>query len=363
MGYVSPDFNNHVIGFFVEPFLAAHDRARVEVYCYDNADKRDEVTERFRGYADHWREIDQLDDAAAADLIRRDGIDILIDLAGHTRAGRSALFARKPAPVQMAYLGYPLTSGLTAMDYRISDGYCDPPGLTDAHYVEANLRLPASLWCYRPPDDIPVVAPLPAASNGYVTFGSFNVPAKIGEQVAALWAQLLARVPDSRLLFAPIPLGQARARIQEMFVRHGVDAARLEFMPRMATVEYQALRHRVDIALDTFPCGGASTTCETLWMGVPLVTLTGNTFASRAGTSLMTALGMPELVAPSGERYIEIAAGLARDPEALASMRKGLRGRMRLSPLTDGVALARGLEELYRKAFATWCAETPAASE
>jgi protein O-GlcNAc transferase len=355
IGYVSPDFKNHVIGFFVEPFLAHHDRAAFEIFCYDNADQRDDVTERCKGYAAHWREIDRLDDDAVAAMIRDDRIDVLIDLAGHTRGGRLGVFARKPAPVQMTYLGYPMTSGLDSMDYRVSDRFCDPPGMTEAHYCETLLRLPASLVCYRPPDDMPEVNPLPAIANGYVTFGSFNVPAKICGPVVELWARLLKRVEHSKLLLAPIPPGMARSRIADMFADQGIGPERLQFEPRMATVAYQALRHQVDIALDTFPCGGGSTTCETLYMGVPLVTLAGPTFAARVGTSVLSSLGLPELVAQTFDEYLAIAANLAQERDRLVALRRNLRTSMRQSPLADGPRLARELEALYRDAFAKWC--------
>jgi protein O-GlcNAc transferase len=355
VGYVSPDFRDHVISFFVEPILAAHDHERFEIFCYDNTEMRDEVNARLRSYADHWRETDQLDDAALAEAIRADRIDVLIDLAGHTRNGRVAVFACRPAPVQMCYLGYPLTCGLDRRDYRISDALCDPPGLTETHYSETVLRLPRCFVSYRAPDDAPPANSGPVQTNDGVTFGSFNAPNKLGEPAIAIWSELLKRVPGSSLLLAPTPAGEARTRIAELFAKHGVGAERLRFEGRMATRLYQALRHRVDIALDTIPCGGNSSSCETLWMGVPLVTLAGPTFAARIGSSLLASLGLDELVAQSPEEYVDIATRLATDTARLAALRAGLRERMRNSQLSDGAGLARALEDAYRQAFDQWC--------
>ena len=356
IGYVSPDFKDHVIAFFVEPFLANHDHARFAIYCYDNAKQRDEVTARFKSYADCWRKIDRMDDEAVAALIQKDGIDVLVDLAGHTRGGRLAVFARKPAPVQIAYLGYPMTSGLDCMDYRISDWVCDPPGRTESHYTEKILRLTHTLCCYRPPGDMPEVNELPASARGYVTFGSFNHPAKIGDQLITLWSDLLKAVPASQLLLAPVPLGEARERLCKEFARHGIDGERLQFETRMATRDYQALRHRVDIALDAFPCTGGSTTCESLWMGVPMVSLAGDRFVSRVGASMLTAVGLRDCVATSPAEYLSAAVDLAADRGKLAARRATLRQQMRDSPLLDFAGLARNLEALYVEAWRQWCA-------
>jgi predicted O-linked N-acetylglucosamine transferase (SPINDLY family) len=362
IGYVSADFRDHVIALFVEPFLSRHDHTRFEIFCYDNAPVRDEVTSRLKTCVDCWREIDRLDDDGVATLIRGDGIDVLVDLAGHTGGGRMGVFARKPAPVQISYLGYPMSTGLDCMDYRISDWICDPPGLTELHYTEAILRLPHSLWCYEPPPDIPDVSELPALTRGFVTFGSFNHPAKIADQVIALWSAVLAAIGDAKLLLAPVPPGEARERLCGIFARHGIAVERLEFETRLATRDYQALRQRVDIALDPFPCNGASTTCETLWMGVPLVTLEGDRFVSRAGASLLTAVGLQQCVAKSAAEYVAIARRLATDRGQLVEIRATLRERMRASPLHDGAGLARNLEALYVHAWRQWCVRQVPAS-
>jgi predicted O-linked N-acetylglucosamine transferase (SPINDLY family) len=257
--------------------------------------------------------------------------------------------------VQITYLGYPATTGVEAMDYRLTDANFDPPGLTEAHYVEQLVRLPGCLLCYQAPADAPEVSALPALANGHVTFGSFNQPAKLGDGVLRLWARLLAKVADSHLLMAPVPPGHARERYLQIFAAHGIAPARLEFEPYLPPLQYQALRNRVDIALDPFPMNGGSTTCETLWMGVPLVTLSGERFASRAGTSLLTAAGLPQCIARDEFEYLAIAAGVAADLPQLAQMRATLREQLRRSPLMDSARFARNLDAVYRQLWRQWC--------
>jgi protein O-GlcNAc transferase len=362
VGYVSGDFREHVIALFVEPVLAHHDAEGFEVVIYDNGDAAagGAVAERLRGHVDHWRMIGAEGDDAAAAIIRNDRIDLLVDLAGHTRGSRLPVFARRAAPVQLTWLGYPATTGVDEMDYRISDSRCDPAGATEAHYVERLLRLPDSLWCYRPPDDAPAVSPLPALDAGCITFGSFNQPAKVNDDVIAVWAEVMAAVPGSRMLMAPVPPGAARERFRRLFGAHGVDAGRIGFEARLPPAEYQALRGRVDIALDPFPVNGGSTTCETLWMGVPLITLTGDRFVARAGTSLLATLGLADCIAGTHQEYVAIAQRLAGDRARLASLRASLRERMRASPLMDGARFTRNLEALYRQAWRDWCARSRA---
>jgi predicted O-linked N-acetylglucosamine transferase (SPINDLY family) len=355
MGYVSADFREHVIALFVEPIFTNRDPRQVEVFAYDNGTASDAANSRLRSAADHWRTISGLDDDRLAALIREDGIDILVDLAGHTQGSRVAVFARKPAPVQITYLGYPATTGIDAIDYRLTDAGFDPPGMTESQYVERLVRLPDCLLCYQPPADVPEVSALPALVNGYITFGSFNQPAKLGAGVLELWARLLGQVAGSHLLMAPVPPGYSRERYQRIFAAHGIAPERIEFEPRLPPVQYQALRNRVDIALDPFPMNGGSTTCETLWMGVPLVTLTGDRFVSRAGTSLLTAAGLSECIAASEAGYLAIATGLAADLPRLAQVRAALRGQLRRSPLLDGPRFARNLEAAYRQLWRDWC--------
>ena len=356
VGYVSGDFREHVIALFIEPVFANHDRRTFEIFAYDGGNTADEVNARLRKQVDHWRLVGDLDDDGLEAMIRADGIDILVDLAGHTRGSRLGVFARRAAPLQLTYLGYPATVGMEQMDYRISDPQCDPPGMTESHYVERVARLPDSLWCYRPPADAPEVSELPAVANGHITFGSFNQPAKIGPKVIALWARVLQAVPGSHLLMAPVPGGFARTRYCQEFAQHGVDEGRLEFEARLPAAQYQGLRRRVDIALDPFPMNGGSTTCETLWMGVPLITLTGERFSARAGTSLLATAGLAQCIARTGDGYVEVAARMAGDLPGLAALRAGLRGQLRHSPLMDGAGFTRDLESLLRKLWRERCA-------
>ena len=361
IGYVSADFRQHAVSHFVLPLLEHHDPARMEVYCYSNTPKTDEITRRCEALASHWRDIVALPDAAAADLIRGDGIDILIDLSGHTSGNRLGLFARKPAPVQVTYLGYPATTGLAQMDYRLTDGRADPCGPSEPRYVERLLRMPHSLWCFAPPPRMPEVGPLPASGAGHITFGSLNSVFKLTRQQLALWSRLLLALPGSKLVLATVPAGAPRARIAREFEANGVDPARLEFHGFLSWDEFWALHGRIDIALDTFPCNGGATTCETLWLGVPLVSLAGGVFLSRAGLSILTTVGLHELVAHSADEYLRIAADLAGDLARLAGLRAGLRERMRASPLLAAAAFTRDLENCYRAIWRQWCARQIAA--
>lgn len=362
IGYVSGDFREHAVSHFILPLLECHDPGRVEVYCYSNTPKTDGISRRCESLAAHWRDIVFLPDAAAEDLIRSDGIDILVDLSGHTVGNRLLLFARKPAPLQMTYLGYPATTGLAQMDYRLTDANADPPERTHgSRYREQLLPLPHSLWCFAPPPQMPAVGPLPADAAGHITFGSLNSALKLTPQLLALWAQLLLALPQSKLVLATVADGAPRARIAREFESNGVDPGRLEFHGFLPWEKFWALHGRIDIALDSFPCNGGATTCETLWLGVPLVTLAGDAFLSRAGLSLLRTVGMTELVAHSAEDYLRIARDLAGDRARLAQLRAGMRGRMRASPLLDAPAFARDLEDAYRAAWRRWCARPAAA--
>ena len=361
IGYVSADFRRHAMSDFVLPLLEHHDPARFEVYCYSNTPIRDDITLRCETVAPHWRDIVSLPDAAAEALVRGDGIDILIDLSGHSIGNRLGLFARKPAPVQVTYLGYPGTTGMPQMDYRITDARADPPGTSEAYYREQLLRLRHSVWCFAPPLQMPEVGPLPAFAAGHITFGSLNSAFKLTPQLVALWSRLLAALPESKLLLAGVPAGAARARISREFERNSTDPARLEFHGYLPWGEFWALHGRIDIALDAFPCNGGATTCETLWLGVPLVNRAGEAFVSRAGLSILTTIGLPELVAYSEDEYLSIALDLAHDRTRLARLRAGMRARMRASPLLATAAFMRDLEDCYRTAWRQWCVRRTAA--
>jgi protein O-GlcNAc transferase len=356
IGYISADFRRHPIAYFMMPLLAHRDKKGFEIYCYYNQANEDDFTVRIKTLSDHWRAVALVSDNTLASMIDADQIDILVDLSGHTAHNRLEVFARKPAPVQVTYLGYPATTGLLSMDYRLTDSIADPPGEVESYYSERLSRLPQSLWCYAPPPDIPEVSGLPASANGYVTFGSFNKIAKLGPEAISLWARVLHSVPGSRLLMASVPPGSAQARILELFDKFGIDASRLRLTGPLANVEFLRLYQEVDITLDSFPCNGATSTCESLWMGVPVISLLGNTCAGRAGLSLLTAAGYPEWVAQTDQQYIEIALKLAGDFETLSETRADLRRRVQNSALGNAAKFAMELESAYRGMWLNWCA-------
>ena len=356
IGYVSADFRRHAMAYFVEPFLARHHRGAWGVYCYSNCARPDDVTRHLRELAHEWRDIAALSDEAAARMIREDGIDILVDLSGHTGGNRLLLFARRPAPIQMTWLGYLGGTGMAAMDYRISDRYADPEDEADDQYREQLLRLPHSKWCYLPPAGMPACNALPAQSRGYVTFGSFSNFPRISNETLRTWAQLLGRLPGARLRMIGAPGGESLDRMLEIFDAAGVYADRLDLVGRLPLDACLQQYLEIDIALDPFPCNGGTTTCESLWMGVPVVSRSGRSGASRSGISLLANAGLAHLVARSREEYVDIALGLATDLPALAQLRATLRERLRASPLLDAAGFTRDLEALYRDAWRSWCA-------
>lgn len=358
IGYVSPDFRTHSVSHFIAPVLAAHDRAHYEVFCYSNLTRADATTERLRGLTDHWRDIAHLSDADVAALIGKDGIDILVDLAGHTAHNRLLVFARKPAPVQVAYLGYPDTTGLTVIDYRLTDALADPPGTSERFHTEALARLPQAFLTYQPPIVSPEIGALPAAANGYVTFGSFNNAAKVNEAVIALWARLLQALPSARLVLKAIQLGDAGTseRFRARFAEHGVAPARIQTLGAFTAEEDHLKAYQlIDIALDPFPYNGTTTTCEALWMGVPTITFGGATHAGRVGLSLLTQAGLPDLIADSPEHYLVLAMELAQDLPRLQELRQGLRGCMAASALCDAKGFTHALEATCRGMWVKYC--------
>jgi protein O-GlcNAc transferase len=361
VGYVSPDFRQHSVAYFLEPLLRHHDRSDVEVFCYAEVSAPDAATEHFKGLADRWATTVGMSNDALADGIRNDGIDILVDLAGHTAKNRLPVFARKPAPVQVTWLGYPNTTGLEAMDYRLVDAVTDPEGEADTFASERLVRLPEGFLCYGARGDAPAPGQPPCLTTGVVTFGSFNNPAKLSGATLDLWARLLARLPTARLLLKGKPFAEAatRAIYLDRLAERGVAADRIELVGWLPEREHLALYDRVDIALDPFPYNGTTTTCEALWMGVPVVTLRGDRHAARVGASLLTQIGLSDLIADSPEAYMEIAVALAGDLARLADLRRSLRPRMAASPLCDAPAFARKVEAAYRTMWRRWC-ETPA---
>jgi predicted O-linked N-acetylglucosamine transferase (SPINDLY family) len=346
IGYVSPDFRDHCQSLFAIPLLSHHDHEAFEIYCYSSVERPDEYTGRIAGYADAWREVRPLDDAAMCDLIRADGIDILVDLTMHMANGRPLVFARKPAPIQIAWLAYPGTTGISAMDYRLSDPRLDPPGF-EKHYSERTIRLPDSFWCYDPLCDGPEVSPLPAISRGYVTFGCLNNPCKLSDQTLGMWGGVMRAIPKSRLVLLA-PLGSHRERLLARLGAQGIAADRVDFVPHRPRDQYLRSYHEIDIGLDTFPYNGHTTSLDSLWMGVPVVTRVGQTCVGRGGLSQLFQLELLELAGENDAAFVDAAAAMVSDLARLATLRQGLRRRLEFSPLMDAGRFARNLERVYR---------------
>ncbi len=353
IGYVSPDFRNHSVAFFIEPLLARHDRKRFEVYAYYSLAEGDDVTRRLARQVDHWRDGGSLNAEDLARQIQQDQIDILIDLAGHSAYNSLAALADKPAPVQMTYLGYPTTTGLSAIDYRLSDHHVDPPR-SEPHSTESVLHLPESYFCYRPPQDSPAVTDPPHERTGTITFGSFNSAQKISTACLELWSRVLRVCPGSRLVLKTWPLryDQGRQILQEHCRAAGIDEDRVVLLaPQPDTSSHLAVYNDIDVALDTFPYNGATTTCEALWMGVPVVSLTGESHASRMGKSILSAANCGEWAVESAEAYVRLASRLAADRGRLAVLRSTLRPRLLASPLCDEVKFVTDFEALLVQAW------------
>jgi protein O-GlcNAc transferase len=348
IGYVSPDLRSHVVGLNLFPLLERHDRAQFEVFCYANVAVPDAQTERLRAQCDGWRDIYPLSDEEAAALIRHDRIDILVDLTLHMGNNRLLVLARKPAPVQATYLGYCSTTGLTAIDYRLSDPHLDPPDGDTTVYSEQTVRLPASYWCYNPDHSLPV-SPAPSAANGFVTFGCLNSFSKVSPAALDLWAEIMRRVPRSRLLLH-CQTGAHRQAVLDRFAAQGIESNRLELLGFQRRTSYIQTYDRIDVALDPFPYGGGITTCDALWMGVPAVTLCGRTAVGRGGASILGNVGLSELVARTEQEYAQLAC----DFDRWIPRRPFLRQQMQDSPLMDANGLARAMEAIYRTLWKKW---------
>ena len=362
VAYVSPDFRRHSVAFFIAPILRAHDRSAVEVTCYSTGLAEDDMTTAIKASVDSFHNVYRMADDDLAQRIKDDGIDILVDLSGHTADSRLVMMGRRAAPIQVTYLGYPNTTGLSQMDYRVTDTVADPVGMTEEFYTEKLARLEGGFLSYRPAEfaaQLPV-AELPAGDAGHVTFGSFNNLAKINDLVLDTWASILEQVPDSCLLLKARGLrnDDVKARIVAAFAGRGVDGEnRVRLMGHEhSPVDHLQTYNRIDIALDTFPYNGTTTTCEALWMGTPVVTFEGRTHAGRVGASILTHAGLTELLAKDRRGYIERAVALGKDLDALAGVRRGLRERFASSAVMDAGRLARGLERLYREAWIKYCA-------
>ena len=352
IGYVSGDFGYHVVTLFALPVVERHDRPAFEVYCYSTGGRADGYTREIARRADVWRDASALPAAALADAIHRDGIDILVDLGGHSGVPQLAVFAEQPAPVQATWLGYLGTTGMTRMHYRITDRYADPPGLTDRYHTEKLIRLPHSQWCYRPFVSIPCAETPPQARNGYVTFGSFNQALKISPSARRLWGEILRRVPGSRLVILGIADERARDRLAAEIV--GDERDRVTVLPYVSLQDYFNGFNSVDIALDTMPYSGGTTACDALWMGVPVVTVPGTRPSSRSTASVLTTAGLPEWIASTPEDYVQLAVEKTRDVTQLGELRKSLRDRFRQSPLMDEKGFVRDLEDAYRGVWRAW---------
>ncbi len=362
IGYVSPDFRTHPVGRFISPLLEAHNRQKFEVFCYASVRRPDAVTDRCRLHADTWRNAAAFSDEKLADQIRQDQIDILIDLTMHMGSHRLLTFARKPAPVQVTYLAYCGTTGLGTIDYRLTDPYLDPHTDTSSFYSEKSVHLPETYWCYEPPTVTPVSQPLPVAKPGQITFGSFNNFCKVGPKVLATWAKILQAVPHSRLVIHT-QAGSHRDNIVASFVEQGISKDRLVFMGYLPMDQYLGVLQQTDIALDPFPYSGGTTTCDALWMGTPVVSLAGSTAVGRGGLSILTNIGLPELVAHSPEEYIKIAAALAEDRDRLSDLKAGLRERMQTSPLMDKTRFAQNVEAAYQQMWKEYCEQDTAKAQ
>ena len=362
IGYVSPDFRKHVVAHFFEPVLERHDRSRFDVHCYYSCPEIDSATRRIRDLADVWREFGHLSYDEAERMMLQDDLDVVVDLAGHTAMNLLPVLARRVAPVQATWLGYPGGTGVAAIDWRITDRWADPAPDADAQYVERVYRLPEVFIAFSPPIESPPVAEVAAREvRGHVTFGSFNNFVKISDTTIKLWASILAAVPDARLAIKTLAL-QDEALKQETltrFARLGFDVSRLDLLGPTGSHRDHLMKYAsIDVALDTFPYHGTTTTCEALWMGVPVVTLCGDRHAARVGVSLMTSIDCETLIARSPAEYVSIAVALAQDATGTNILRQSLRNRLAAASLGNPERLTRQLEAAYLDMHARWLSST-----
>jgi len=365
VGYVGADFRKHSSALFLLPLFSNHDHVAFEIFCYSSVRRGDEITEKIRALADGWRDVAQMDDVAVATLVRDDKIDLLVDLNMHLGGSRLPVFAPKPAPVQLTWLAYPGTTGVSSIDYRVTDPFLDPLDADGSIYSERLLHLPETFWCYDPLISKDALPPPQDRKGDEITFGCLNNFCKINEGVISLWSRVLNRVKNSRMILRA-PFGSARQRTVEFFEACGISAARVEFVdyyrPRP---EYLATYHCIDICLDTFPVGGHTTNLDAFWMGVPVVTLVGETVIGRGGVSIAMNLGLPELVARTNDEFVQFASELGNDRDRVNRLRAGLPARMAASPLMDGPRFARHLEVAYRRVWSEWCearSDTPSSA-
>jgi len=359
VGYISPDFHRHSVAYFFESLLDGHDRQAVEVYGYGSVEFEDQITECLKEKFDSYRNIRDMDDEAVAGLIEQDQIDILVDLAGHVGDNRLLVLARKPAPIQVTYLGYPNTTGMQAVDYRLTDTLADPPELQQ-FYTEELVFLSEGFLCYRPPDFAPPIGPLPADEKGYITFGSFNNNCKINPVVTKLWAEVLRANDNSRLLLKL--KGGDEPEIGDCYLgrfeQFGIARERIDIFGWKSPAEHLQMYGRIDIALDTYPYNGTATTCEALWMGVPAVSLIGECHASRVGLSILTRVGLEFFACSTPQEYVAKAAALATNRPALGRIRSSMRARIAASGLCYAKGFASQVEAAYREMWYRWCGQS-----
>jgi len=358
VGYVSGDFRNHAAAYWIEPLLASLHNIDFAVICYSNSARVDAVTERIKPFADRWVECAAITDEALAERIRADGIDILVDLSSHTEGHRLLTFARQPAPIQVSWFGFPVTTGLQTIQYRLTDAVMDPPGESEGFYSEKLIRLNRFYAAFRPDPTAPDVCKGPALRNGFVTFASFNTFAKITQSMLELWASILAETPHSRMHIqaAGLEYQELAGAILSVFAESGVESHRLTLRGWTGIEDYLRLGQEVDIALDPFPFNGGVTTCHALWMGLPVITMSGQSAASRVGASILGHLGLSEYVAHDPDAYREKAMALAQDLNKLSTLRTSMRNRMETSGLLDGEGLASEVEIAFRTIWRNWCA-------
>jgi len=355
VGYISSNLCKHALARFLLPILKWTDRDKYAVYCYSNGAQKDPMTDKLRSLSENWRVVHGLSDDNVADMIREDALDILVDLSGHTGENRLGVFAKKPAPVQASYLGYPATTGLAAMDFYITDGTTDPPG-QEALYTEKLVRLENCFCCYEPDEASLPVNDAPIQTNGFVTFGSLHTLSRLNDEVIDLWSAVLSDIPCSRLFMARNTLtGSALTRISARFEKNGIDPKRIEMRRKPPPQGYLAWYHEIDISLDTFPWSGHTTACESLWMGVPVITLSGENHAGRMVTSILKAVGMDDWTTQSREEYRNLAVKAAGDITGLIDLRHTVRDRMRKSGLCDGEKFVKSLERAYITMWKTYC--------
>lgn len=348
IGYISGDFKTHSVAYFIEPILKNHDRSQFKIYCYSDVANPDPVTERMRQLSDKWCSIYKEPTDRVVSSIMDDGIDILVDLAGHAGSRRLPVFLNRPAPCQVTYLGYPNTTGLSTMDYRLTDDWSDPEGI-DKYYTEKLIRIKDGFLCYKPPV-APAVQESPCIKNGYITFGSFNNLSKISQEVITLWTNVLKSIPDSKLMIKSKSFNDEKTLNYyiKQFTDRSIKRERLLFLGRSPSIEeHLNCYNNIDIALDTMPYNGTTTTCEAMWMGVPVITLDGTCHSGKVGVSLLRRIGLAGMIADSPEKFIAIAIFLSKDKKLLKNFRNGLRGSLAQSSICDGKTFTRNLEEAY----------------